>query len=131
MHSNNGKGPVLVVDDDADIRDAIKDILEDEGYRTAEAADGLEALSYLRANPPPPLILLDWNMAPMNGPQFMAEFMKQPESSLVPVVLLTADGRAEEKAGSNHFVGHLKKPVRLNDLFALVEKYCLPPSPES
>jgi CheY-like chemotaxis protein len=56
----------------------------------------------------------------------MDEFTKQPESSLVPVVLLTADGRAEEKARSNRFVGHLKKPVRLNDLFAVIEKYCSP-----
>jgi CheY-like chemotaxis protein len=128
MLSSKGKGLVLVVDDDADIRDAIKDVLEDEGYRTAEAADGLEALNYLRVNPPPPLILLDWNMAPMNGPQFMTEFMKQPESSRVPVVLLTADPRGEEKARGNRFVGHLKKPVKLDDLFAIVEKYCSPPS---
>jgi CheY-like chemotaxis protein len=124
MPSNSEKGPVLVVDDDADIRDALKDILEDEGYRMAEAGDGTEALRYLRSHPPPPLILLDWNMAPMNAPQFMSEFMKEPVSAQVPVVLLTADAHAEEKARSNRFVGHLKKPVKLDDLFAVLERYC-------
>jgi CheY-like chemotaxis protein len=123
MPSADFKGPVLVVDDDADVRDAIKDVLEEEGYRTAEAGDGLEALSYLKLNPPPPLILLDWNMAPMNGPQFMDEFSKVPALSRVPVVLITADARAEEKAATR-FVGHLKKPLKLDDLFTLVERYC-------
>lgn len=118
------KGPVLVVDDDADIRDALKDLLEDEGYTSAEAADGLEALRYLRSSPAPALILLDWNMAPMNGEQFMSEFCKEPFGDGIPVVLLTADIRAREKAKGMHFAGHLDKPVRLNDLFAVIEKFC-------
>jgi CheY-like chemotaxis protein len=124
MSSRKPRGLVLVVDDDGDIREALKDLLADEGYETAEASDGLEALSYLRAHPPPRLILLDWNMAPMNGPQFMEEFVKQPVSAQVPVVLLTADARAKEKAESGWFAGHLRKPVRIDELFALVERYC-------
>ena len=123
MSSRKLKGPVLVVDDDADIREALQDILEDEGYETAQARDGLEALRYLDAHPAPPLILLDWNMAPMNGDQFMNEFCRQPRSAHIPVVLLTADARAEEKA-ANRFVGHLKKPLNLEELFAFVEQYC-------
>jgi CheY-like chemotaxis protein len=119
----NCKGPVLVVDDDADIRESIKDILEEEGYPTAEAENGLEALGYLRLNPSPPLILLDWNMAPMNGGQFLEEFSRQPDFARVPVVLLTADARGAEKSRP-HCAGHLRKPVRLDALFAVVERYC-------
>jgi CheY-like chemotaxis protein len=118
------RGSVLIVDDDPDMREAIRDALADEGYATIEAKDGQDAFDYLRANPAPPLILLDWNMARMNGPQFMAEVAKDPALSQIPVILLTADARAPEKSRSTHFVGHLTKPVNLDALFDIVGRYC-------
>lgn len=118
------KGPVLVVDDDADIREAIRDALEQEGHTVAEVRDGSDALNYLQSNPWPPLILLDWNMAPMNAPQFMEEFAKHPAFGTIPVVLLTADARADEKAKIRGFVSHLRKPVKLDTLLAVVSRYC-------
>ena len=92
-----GKGPVLVVEDDPDISSAIRDTLADEGYEVVEARDGQAALDYLHSNPLPPLILLDWNMAPMNGSRFMTEVAKDASLSAIPVVLLTADTKADEK----------------------------------
>lgn len=115
---------VLLVDDDADLREAIRDTLADEGYETIEAKDGGEALDYLRANPAPPLILLDWNMAPMNGLEFMAEAAKDPAISKIPVVLLTADARAPDKSKTAQFVGYLMKPINLDALFDLLYRYC-------
>jgi CheY-like chemotaxis protein len=116
---------VLLVDDDSDIREALRDILADEGYATIEATNGRDALHYLRSHaPPPPLILLDWNMAPMNGPEFMAEVATDPLLSRIPVVLLTADARASEKANHHRFVGYLRKPVDLDALFGIVGQYC-------
>ena len=120
----NQNRPVLVVDDDADIREAMHDLLEDEGYESVAACDGGEALTYLSSHPPPSLILLDWNMAPMNGQQFMEEFTKHPMAREVPVVLVTADARAHETPWSSRFAGHLKKPVSLEGLFALINKFC-------
>jgi CheY-like chemotaxis protein len=116
---------VLVVDDDPEIREALRDILADEGYSTVEASNGHDALDYLRSNPPPPLILLDWNMTPMNGPQFMAEVEKDPVLSKIPVILLTADVRATDKSRSSKgFVGYLTKPVDLDALFGVLSRYC-------
>ena len=120
----SSKGPVLVVDDDPDMREAVHDALVDEGYETVEAGGGQEALDYLRSNSLPSMILLDWNMAPMNGPQFMAEVAKEPALSRIPVVLLTADARAPDKAKSNPFVGYLMKPVNLDALLEMVGRYC-------
>jgi CheY-like chemotaxis protein len=120
------KRPVLVVDDDRDIREAIRDTVSDGGYEVAEATNGVDALEYLRSHPPPPLILLDWNMAPMNGSEFMDEVLKDPALSVIPVVLLTADGRAFEKAKTKGFVGWLRKPVSLDALFEILNRHYSP-----
>jgi CheY-like chemotaxis protein len=117
------KGPVLVVDDDSDILEALRDVLEFEGYRMIGAANGQDALDYLRTSPSPSLILLDWNMAPVNGEQFMEEVARDPAISRIPVVLLTADPRVPEKLKAA-FVGYLNKPVGLDALFEIVGRYC-------
>jgi CheY-like chemotaxis protein len=118
------KRRAFVVDDDDDMREALRDTLAAEGYEIDVARDGQEALDYLRANPAPPVILLDWNMAPMSGPQFMAEVAKDAALSKIPVVLLTADSRVTGKATPAGFAGTLSKPVMLEDLFAVISRYC-------
>jgi CheY-like chemotaxis protein len=118
------KEPLLLVDDDPDIREALRDTVADEGYEVIEATNGQEALDYLRANHAPPLVLLDWNMSPVNGLQFMAETAKDPTLAKIPVVLLTADARAPEKSNAHGFAGYLVKPVNLDTLFAIIGRYC-------
>ena len=120
----DGKGPVLLVEDDRDVREALRDALEDEGYLVVEAYDGQMALDYLSTNPAPPLILLDWNMAPMNGANFMGEVSKDAALSKVPIVLLTADARAKESAKTHAFAGYLKKPVNLEVLLETLRRFC-------
>jgi CheY-like chemotaxis protein len=124
LSSTDKGGVVLVIDDDQDIREAVVDTLTEEGYAAIALADGASALTYLREQPLPVLVLLDWNMTPMNAAQFMAEIAKEPAWSTVPVVLLSADARLEDKAKQARFVGYLKKPVRLPELFRLTELYC-------
>jgi CheY-like chemotaxis protein len=64
---------IAIVDDDADIRDALRTLLEEEGYRTIEAADGTDALSMLaRAEVKPDVVLLDLMMPMMDGWQLRA-----------------------------------------------------------
>ena len=118
------KCPLLVVDDDADIREAIRITLEDEGYDVVEASDGREALDWLQSNPAPAVVLLDWNMAPMNGPQFMAEISKEPRLAGLPVVVLTADVTALQKTTPGQFAGWLRKPFRIEELFAVIRRWC-------
>ena len=115
---------LLVIDDDRDIREAIRDLLAVDGYEIAEARDGGAGLAYLRSHPPPGAILLDWNMGPMNGGEFMARFSNDPELSSIPVVLLTADIRAEEKARARGIQSLLKKPIDVDVLLALASRYC-------
>src|SRR5256885_918561 len=90
MPPSDPEGPILVVDDGPDVRQAIVDTLQDEGYQVVESSGGKEALPYLRSHPPPSLIFLDWNMAPMNAPQFMDEFTNDTALQGVPEVLIQA-----------------------------------------
>ena len=64
---------ILIVDDDPDIRDSLKEVLEDEGYEVNGVANGREALDYLRKSPRPCVILLDLMMPVMDGWQFRKE----------------------------------------------------------
>lgn len=122
-----GSGPILIVDDDRDIRESLRDTLADEGYPTAEARDGGDALVYLRAHAARvSLVLLDWNMAPMDATEFMEVVTADPELRGLPIALLTADSRVSSKAAPPGYVACLKKPVDLDQLFALAGRYCVP-----
>jgi CheY-like chemotaxis protein len=123
MPSSDSKGQILVIDDDPDIRDALVDTLEDEGYQVVQKSGGQEALSYLRSNPAPGMIFIDWNMAPMNATQFMEEFCKDPALCDIPVVLLTADVHASQKALTSRYHAFVTKPVNLDTLFATIERF--------
>jgi two-component system response regulator MprA len=115
--------PVLIVDDDLDVREALLDTLHYEGHPAVALPDGPKALEWLRRNAPPALVLLDWNMTPLNGGQVMAEVAKEPSWSSIPFILLTAAADAPEKAKTPGFAGYLKKPVDLAELFGVVERY--------
>jgi CheY-like chemotaxis protein len=81
---------VLLVEDDVDTRDAIKETLEDAGYRVAHARNGADALMLLRDTPAPSLILLDLFMPVMNGWDFLQSAQMSREFHDIPVVVITA-----------------------------------------
>ena len=114
---------ILIVEDDFDVRDSLADILEDEGFSVATANDGEDALAYLRANPRPSLILLDWMMPRCNGAQFRVEQKSDPALADIPVVLLTADARIEEKQNGIDAADFVAKPVKLERLLAIVRRF--------
>lgn len=115
---------ILVVDDDADILDALADALTDEGYVVAMAKDGLEALRYLSVSPAPCLILLDWMMPNCDGPSFRQRQLADLTLASIPVVLLTADPRVQEKSREIGAVAHLRKPIDLDDLLRVIQRHC-------
>lgn len=80
---------VLIVDDDADARTRIAAMLGRDGWRTAEAGNGRQALARIEAGMPS-LILLDLMMPIMNGFEFLAALRARPGGQSVPVVVLTA-----------------------------------------
>jgi CheY-like chemotaxis protein len=105
---------ILVVDDDVDIRATLSDFLEDEGYAISVAANGRDALDYLRGHPATSLVLLDLMMPIMNGYQFRIEQKQDPAIAAVPVVVMTARGTVELAEIDVEHV--LQKPFKLENL---------------
>ena len=115
---------ILVVEDDEAIAEALASLLEDEGYAAVPVPDGRAALEKLRDGEKTCLILLDMSMPVMNGWQFREEQLKDAALAAVPVVVCTADHRAEENARSIGAAGWLRKPIDPERLLEVVGKYC-------
>ena len=110
---------VLVVDDDPDIRELVRELLERAGYQVAAAADGREGLRALYASPPD-LVLLDVNMPLLDGWQVLERIRDLTD---VPVIMLTARAAELEKVrglkgGADDYV---TKPFGRQELLARVE----------
>jgi CheY-like chemotaxis protein len=114
---------ILVVEDDIDVRDAIADALEFEGYSVATASDGIEAFKYLESPRMwPDLILLDLMMPRMDGREFRAAQLKDPRFASIPVAVCTADGHADYKGSQLGAVGAFRKPLPYSQLIELIER---------
>ncbi|MCA9441470.1 MAG: response regulator, partial [Candidatus Omnitrophica bacterium] len=89
-HLRSGsEGPILIVDDEPDIRDILTRVLEEEGYRTAVAANGKEAIERMTQEKPG-LVLLDILMPEMDGFEVVERIQKHPEWKSIPVIIMTA-----------------------------------------
>ncbi|MBK7863433.1 MAG: response regulator [Archangiaceae bacterium] len=115
-------GPVLIVDDDEDIREALGEVLADLGYAVVKARNGREALSLVRGLPQPPqLILLDLMMPVMNGWQFLEAHGTDHEVASIPVVVMTAARQSAVDAPAVKAV--LRKPIAYDDLVGVVRAH--------
>ena len=109
---------VLVVEDDEMLRQTIRWALEEEGVEVEIAADGQEAVDSV-AQRRPSLVLLDMGLPLVSG-DGVASAIRAQYGTSVPVVVLTADGRAAEKAQRVGAVAYLHKPFELDDLITTV-----------
>ena len=112
---------IVVVDDDTDVREALGEVLAEEGYDTRLFENGRAALDFLRDGGRkchPSLILLDLMMPEMSGWQFREEQLKDQRLRDIPVVVITAS-----RFGSSIDAGEvLFKPVGLTDLVDAVHR---------
>jgi CheY-like chemotaxis protein len=113
--------PVLVVDDDPDIRETLRFVLEDAGFPVYCAENGKEALEVLAAAERlPGLILLDLMMPVMSGDEMLRALKAVHALAQIPVTIVTASGAPMPPLAS----GLLKKPVDLDVLLRIVDKHC-------
>lgn len=116
--------PVLIVEDDADLREMMAQLLTLEGYRAETVSNGREALKFLHEGPPPDLILLDLMMPVMDGWEFRKVQQGEPALAKVPVVVLTALDQAQARAEGLNGVDFLKKPLDFDRLLEIVRHHC-------
>jgi CheY-like chemotaxis protein len=119
----NHGGTVLVVEDDLDIREVMRMVLEASGYQVLEAGDGAEALVVARAHRPR-LILLDLMMPGMDGFQFRESQLRDPAIATIPVVIVSGGGAVPQKAAELGAAGYLVKPTDLQRLLAVMQELC-------
>ena len=105
------KSILLVVDDDRDVRDALRGVLQDAGYLVLTANNGREALDVLDTVARPDLAIVDLMMPVMDGCQFAAELRKRDAWRDIPVIVITAkDLTAEDRrALSGEVQGMMQK----------------------
>ena len=113
-------GPILVVDDDVDIREVLAETLEDRGFEVVTAANGLDAIRIVRRmTAPPSIILLDLMMPVMDGYGLLEVRRNDPTLASIPVAIITAGhGVDHNRIGDGAPV--LAKPIDLPQLIGVL-----------
>ena len=113
---------VLVVDDDADLRDAMVVLLETEGYDVIDASNGQDALAYLRSGAKVAVIVLDLAMPVMNGWQFLAERQNDPILAKIPTLVVTGSIDVTKRRRELGSLPVFTKPIHFDELHAALRQ---------
>jgi DNA-binding response OmpR family regulator len=111
---------VLVVDDDANVREALQWALEDEGFEVETASDGLQAVQRGVARRPD-LVLLDLTLPVLDGYR-VASDLRAAHGKDLPILAMTADGQAESKAERAGAYAFVRKPFELGRLLEIIRQ---------
>jgi signal transduction histidine kinase len=115
-----GERRLLLVEDDGELRSSLAELLRSDGYDVVGAANGSEALEYLRQAPAPDLILLDLMMPVKDGWQFRIEQKRDPNISSIPVLAISADDTPKAVAIDAEM--YLKKPFQYTTLLDAIRR---------
>ena len=115
--------PLMIVDDDDDLRNTLADILTAQGYQVAAFGDARAALAALEDGQTPFLILLDLMMPGMSGWEFRAAQLENATLASIPVVVVTAANALSDGVHSLSDLEILRKPFDLEALLAVVDRY--------
>jgi two-component system chemotaxis response regulator CheY len=122
VHPIDSRSTILVVEDDHDIRVAVRRLLEDEGYEVLTATNGRSALDLLEVLPETPsLILLDLMLPIMDGWHFAEELRLRPRLAEIPIAVMSAYQHLPRPDGIVEFI---PKPVNDTRLLRLVAAHC-------
>jgi CheY-like chemotaxis protein len=127
LSGDGGRGQVLIVEDDVELRTIYHEILRNEGWDVVSAADGIQALEVLERGDVPCVMLLDLRMPRMDGWELAERLRQREEWSRVPLVVVAAHYRVEEEARQLGALGWLQKPVEVDRLLEVVDRVCRSP----
>ena len=114
---------ILVVDDDCDLNDLLCTVLEDSGYDTLPALDGMSAVALMKERRPD-LVLLDYMLPDINGVEFFGKIRGEEELRETPIIMVSARNDVQTKiasfsAGARRYIS---KPFENEDLVGEVGK---------
>jgi CheY-like chemotaxis protein len=117
---------ILIVEDNSEIREAIQEALEFEGYQVYSAQNGMEALILLRCLSSPSLVLLDLMMPEMSGWEFLDAQKAEPALWDHQVVTISAVAATESLQDPTPLktAGTLSKPISPESLFEMIGRFC-------
>lgn len=123
---------VLIVEDEAPIREMLAFVLEQNGYQPVEAEDLISAEAQLQ-EPFPDLVLLDWMLPGGSGLQFAKLMKKNEYTRAIPIIMITARGEEEDKVrglevGADDYI---TKPFSPKELMARIKAVMRRSSPTS
>jgi DNA-binding NtrC family response regulator len=105
---------VLVVDEDADVRELLGVALSADGYKVTAVSNGRDALAYLRSSAETCVVLLDLVTSTMESTRFRAAQLRDRSLAWIPVVLMSGGVDAAENARAFGAGGFLRKPLDLD-----------------
>jgi CheY-like chemotaxis protein len=115
---------ILVVDDEAPVRGVVMALLEDTQYDVIGAANGRDAVAYLRKEPSRfQLVLLDLMMPYMSGWDVLYAMQAHSTLASIPVVIMTAGANVRQQAFDLGAADYLPKPLDLDQLLNIAEQY--------
>jgi len=112
---------ILLVDDDRELIDGLRTLLEKQGYRVVIANDGHQAKSVIY-NQKPDLVILDMMMPRMGGYPVLEHFRGKPDTP--PIIMITANEGSRHKAYAEYLgvVDYIRKPFAMERLLEAVNK---------
>ena len=115
---------ILVVEDNADMRDFLQRILERRGYGFLGAADGVEGME-LALSERPELVLMDLSLPTLDGYEATRLLKANPDCAAMPILAVTAHARSvdKEKALEAGCDAYISKPYSIHQLFELIERF--------
>lgn len=117
------KATILVVEDDAEVREGLQHLIEGDGFEVIAVENGQQALTQLRANPRIHAIVLDVVMPVMNGATFRGEQLADPNIASIPLIVLTGRDDIRPIASAMNAAACLPKPVAGDRLLRILERY--------
>lgn len=123
MTDKDGKKTIMIIDDDDNIRNLLKDFFIEQNFNIRTASSSVEAIQLMNSEYPD-LILLDIMMPGMNGIEFAKVLKNKQDTQRIPIYFITARSDTEEnmqQAYETGVEGYIKKPFRLSELMEMIK----------
>ncbi len=116
--------PILVVDDETEMRDRLRLLLQLEGFAVETATNGRDALDQLQAGLRPCVIVMHLMMPVMNGVEFRQQQVQDPELARIPVITYSGLAELDRRRGASLGSVGSRAPKDIDGILALVRQHC-------